>query len=54
MTASQFASGLAVRVGALGKNFSFRIRSVDFTGASGFELHWIRLEWSDAGGTRLG
>lgn len=54
MTVAQFASGLAVRVGALGKNFSFRIRSIDFTGASGFELHWIRLEYSDAGGTRLG
>ncbi len=54
MTAANFATGLAVRVGAVGKSFKYRIRSVDFTGVSGFEIHWIRLEYSESGGTRLG
>lgn len=54
MTRADFADGLAVRVGTLGRISKFRIRSVDFTGVSGFELHWMRLEWSDAGGTRMG
>ncbi len=54
MTNPKFGTGLAVRVGAIGKSFKYRIRSVDFTGVSSCELHWMRLEWSEASGTRLG
>ncbi len=54
MTSANFATGMAVRLGAVGRSLKIRFRSVDFTGVSGMELHWLRLEYSESGGTRLG
>ena len=54
MTSAIYGLALPVRLGAIVQSLKIRFRSVDFTGVSGFELHWLRLEYSDASGTRMG
>ncbi len=54
MTKADFATGLAVRLGFVGKSVKLRFRSVNYRGTNNLEIHWMRLEWSESGGTRLG
>jgi len=53
-TLAQFSIGIPVRLGSVMQNLKLRFRSVDFTGVSGVELHWLRLEFSESSGTRMG
>jgi hypothetical protein len=56
-THADFVSGLAARIGTVCRSVRFRFRNLSYNlnGAPGrgCELHWMRLEYSDAGGTRL-
>lgn len=52
-TATEFSTGLMVNLGIVCKSIKLRFRNVDYNG-NGLELNWLRLEYSDASGTRYG
>jgi len=53
MTSPNFSKGMAVRVGTVASGLKYRLRN-PYSGSSGCEIHWIRLEFSESSGTRMG
>lgn len=51
--AQAFSKGLAVRVGMVCREISFRFRLCP-AGVAASGLDWVQIEYTDAGGTRLG